>query len=128
MDNKLFNERLSQIAEWYIPIVTDGNQLSRKPMPDSRPNKSMGLIIEQLKPQLSVCTACGQICSQRCTHTWTVNHLGQKLKKPKWTHHCQTCKRNIDPLTLKVIEKNPTLLEKAIKSEQKNTDTEGQNK
>jgi hypothetical protein len=105
MDDKIFREQLSLIAEWYIPIVADGSNRDRVPMVKSKPNRSMYPVIKRLKPIERACVNCGMICSQRCSHTWTVNHYNRKLETPNWTHNCQTCKRPIDPITQKVIEK-----------------------
>lgn len=104
MDRKLFNEKLSQIADWYIPIVKENSRQSynRKPMPGSELNPTMGPVIDQLKPCLNACAWCQKIVDQRTTHKRVFNYKGRFTH---WSHECQTCRSVYDPLTGKVVKK-----------------------
>jgi hypothetical protein len=105
MDDKKFKEELSKIAKWYTPIVKDGTNVLRKPMPNSQENPTLGPVIEELKPLLSECQSCSKICSQRCNHTLKLTSIDGRRQQRRWEHSCATCKKPLDPVTLKAKEK-----------------------
>jgi hypothetical protein len=105
VDDKKFKEELSKIARWYIPIVTEGTTLLRKPMPGSRPNESLGPMIEELMPTLRACGGCDQICQQRINHTLKFTSIDGRRPKRRWEHTCQTCKKLLDPVTMRAKDR-----------------------
>lgn len=109
MDDKEFKDKLSKIAKWYIPIVSDGGYKGslRKPMPESEKNLTLGPVIEELLPQYNPCEWCGNVTIQRQSHTLRFTSIDGKRPKRRWEHTCQTCRRHWDPNTGKLKESRP---------------------
>jgi hypothetical protein len=105
MDDKQFKEQLSKIARWYIPIVSEGTTLLRKPMPNSETNERLGPIIEELIPTLRACSGCDKICNQRTNHTLKFTSIDGKRPKRRWEHTCQTCRKLLDPATMRAKDR-----------------------
>ena len=107
MDDNEFKNKLSKIAKWYIPIVSEGRGCKghlRKPMPDSETNETFGPVIEELIPQLKPCEWCGVVCNQKQNHTMRFMSIDGKRPKRRWDHSCQNCRRHWDSKTGKLKE------------------------
>lgn len=115
MEDKKFKEELSKIAKWYIPVVRDGSSVGTllKPRSNSSPNDTFGPVIEELNPCLRVCESCDKITDQRVSHSLKFTSIDGKRPKRRWEHTCQTCKKGLDPVTMKVKEKPKSDLAKA---------------
>lgn len=124
MDDKLFKDKLSKIAKWYIPIVSERTRgqmpskaNSRKPMPGSTPNETLGPVVEELLPTLRPCEWCNTIVDQRQNHTLRFTSIDGKRAKRRWEHTCQNCRRHWDEKTGRLKE-NKNAKPRANASEQ----------
>lgn len=115
MDDAEFKAKLSKIARWYTPVVKDGSSLGTwiKPRSNSTPNLTFGPVIEELNPCLRVCEGCDKITDQRINHTLKFMSIDGKRPKRRWEHTCQTCKRALDPVTMKAKPKTKSKLTEA---------------
>lgn len=105
MDPKLFKQKLTEIADWYTPIVKENSDKGylRKPVHNSQPNPTIGPIIEELKPCLNACAWCQKIVDQRTAHKRIYDYRGRFTR---WSHECLTCKSYYDPDTGVVMKKS----------------------
>ena len=108
MDDKKFKEELSKIAKWYTPIINEGSGIFRKPMPRSEVNERLGPVIEELYPCLKVCGSCDKIADQKTNHTLRFTSIDGRRPARRWEHTCQTCKKLLDPTTLRAKDKPKT--------------------
>ena len=109
MDDKKFKEELSKVARWYIPIVSDWNTdgRTRRPMPDSKPNESLGPIIDEVLPKLKPCEWCGKIVDQKISAQRVTNKLRSNRKM--WLQRCTTCSQYYNSDTKKLLKCRPNI-------------------
>ena len=119
MDDKLFKQLLSQVAEWHIPetITSTKDGKPKKLRKRGRPSaedkfleqqeeiflEQTGGVNETFPPQLlklkncpTVCEDCGKDCPNG-------RHAEKKLyqtgDKPNWRERCLTCQKSRNPFT-----------------------------
>lgn len=122
MDDKLFRQKLSEVAEWEIPKISDtGNGLSQskgggrprkniveldpedldelieeEPIEPEGPNETVGIRLIKLKPKIECCPDCGQLAEDRVVQTKMCY-----TNKPHWRTKCTACKMYKNPITNK---------------------------
>jgi hypothetical protein len=113
MDKKLFQEKLSQVAEWHIPKVTDVKLPKRKGRPSSCDiaeqeaavewleksqgiNDTLPVEILKIKHQERACEYCDKVC-EKAAHIETKQYFNSNKKY--WRSRCMTCGLYENPLT-----------------------------
>lgn len=109
MDSKKLEQKLSEIAEWVYPSVSQDNATERV-IPSSGakeykqtyiPKPDMGPRIVKFREDkcLRPCTWCGKICNQQQSITKQTIEKKGSPNIIQWHYSCQTCRRVWDPNT-----------------------------
>ena len=106
MDKKLLEDKLSQIAEWTYPCLSDATAIERI-MPASgaknyrqtfTPKPDLGPRIIRFKDSLRPCEWCGKILEHKKNITkQTIPRRGDSPEIVKWHISCYNCHRVWDP-------------------------------
>ena len=128
MDSKKLEQKLSEIAEWTYPclsdatateyiIPTDGSKVYKQkftPMPDLGPR------IIRFKNSLRPCAWCGKILDQKQNITKVeIPKRGDAPKIVKWHQSCYNCHRIWDPVKGELQAVSKTIERKRLTKSQK---------
>jgi hypothetical protein len=112
MDKKQLEEKLSEVAEWVYPSVSQDNAYERiipwggrEYKHEYTPKPDMGPRVIRLRADrcLNPCEWCGLILNQQQNITKQITpRRGASPEIIKWHYSCQTCKKSWDPESKKL--------------------------
>ena len=94
MDEKDYLFKLSQIAKWYTPIISETSGKFRRPYGGQHPsqvNPTLGPIIDQLIVEPRPCEWCGRQINQRVSWTKPLISSRMRTRISKWIGKCNNC-------------------------------------
>jgi hypothetical protein len=106
MDKKLLEDKLSEIAEWTYPCLSDATAIERiVPASGAKeyrqtftPKPDLGPRIIRFKDSLRPCEWCGKILEHKKNITkQTIPRRGDSPAVIKWHQSCYNCHRVWDP-------------------------------
>jgi hypothetical protein len=112
VDSKKLEQKLSEVAEWVYPSVSQDNATERViPSGGAKeykavyiPKPDMGPRIIKYKDTACItpCAWCGKIVNQICSY----KKVQVRNQPPTWHSECHTCMRIYDPKTGELLHKN----------------------
>jgi len=112
VDSKKLEQKLSEVAEWVYPSLSQDNTIERiKPSNGKEeftqaytPNPQLGPRILKYKDSACVtpCAWCGKVVHQICSY----KKIQVRNQPPTWHCECHTCMRIYDPKTGELLHKN----------------------
>lgn len=105
MDKKQLEQKLSEVAEWVYPSVSQDNAYERvipwggkEYKQQYTPKPDMGPRVIRIKPtaNLKPCEWCGRIVDQKISVS---KKTTKERPQPHWHWNCDTCQKGYDPTT-----------------------------
>lgn len=102
MDPKKLEQKLSQVAEWCYPSVSDGGTFERvqayagEYKTDYTLKPDLGPRIIRILPCLKPCEWCGKIVDHKASIT---KRISKERPQLHWYWNCDTCQKGYDPTT-----------------------------
>jgi hypothetical protein len=126
MDKKLLEDKLSEIAEWTYPCLSDATAIERivpaSGAKDYRqtftPKEDLGPRIIRFKDSLRPCEWCGKILEHKKNITkQTIPRRGDSPAIIKWHISCYNCHRVWDPSQGKLQPVSKSIIAKRKKNQ-----------
>jgi hypothetical protein len=118
MDEELFRKKLSEVADWHIPTISDGGNIKPKNKRGRKTNEELyqqqheevflelfngknptvGPVVTKIHCQPTVCQDCDKICPNGRRKEIKF-HKATRKEKAHWRQKCLTCGLQKNPFT-----------------------------